>query len=30
MNPEVHPPIPAIIITLALAGLAFYTSQVAD
>ena len=30
MNPEVHPPITAIIITLALAGLAFYTSQVAD
>ena len=30
MNPEVHPPIPAIIITLALAGLSFYTAQASD
>ena len=30
MNPEVHPPIPAVIIILILAGLAFYTSKVAD
>ena len=30
MNPEVHPPIPAVIIILILAGLAFYTSKTAD
>ena len=30
MNPEVQPPIPAVIIILILAGLAFYTSKVAD
>ena len=30
MNPEVHPPIPAVIITLALAGLSFYTAQASD
>ena len=30
MNPEVHPPIPAVIITLALAGLSFYTAKASD
>tara|TARA_B100000579_G_scaffold416767_1_gene412687 strand:+ start:392 stop:778 length:387 start_codon:yes stop_codon:yes gene_type:complete len=30
LNPEVNPPIPAVIIVLILAGLAFYTSKVAD
>ena len=30
MNPEVHPPIPAVIITLALAGLSFYTANASD
>ena len=30
MNPEVHPPTPAVIIILILTGLAFYTSKVAD
>ena len=28
MNPEVHPPIPAVIIISALTGLAFYTSKI--
>ena len=28
MNPEVHPPIPAVIIILALTGLGFYTSKI--
>ena len=28
MNPEVHPPIPAVIILFALTGLAFYTSKI--
>ena len=28
INPEVHPPVPAVIVTLALTGLAFYTSKI--
>ncbi len=30
LNPEVHPPVPAVIITLILAAAAFYTSTVSD
>ena len=30
LNPEVHPPIPALFIMAALAGLAFYTSKFSD
>jgi hypothetical protein len=30
LNPEVHPPVPAVLITLILAAAAFYTSTVSD
>ena len=30
LNPEVHPPVPAVIITLILVAAAFYTSTVSD